>query len=210
MNYIVIQMCSLSSKLTYLWCNIGNLNADETVQGYEVYSSTIADVLSEPSLHTPMTVGLFARWGSGKSFLIGRLRSMLSVLYRYRPWMWYTLGCVDLQQVETLLFCSWSTVSMVSILFRCKIDETYLPKLTAVKSYYILAYLHTLLPRYTLTCTRWSTNQFFLDVPQFSTEFGKRLFSYLALTVCNGLPLNIRLLPTSDPFKLRLKIHLFK
>jgi len=58
---------------------IGNLNADETVQGYEVYSSTIADVLSEPSLHTPITVGLFARWGSGKSFLIGRLRSMFSV-----------------------------------------------------------------------------------------------------------------------------------
>jgi len=56
---------------------VGNLNADETVQGYEVYSSTIADVLSEPSLHTPITVGLFARWGSGKSFLIGRLRSML-------------------------------------------------------------------------------------------------------------------------------------
>ena len=59
---------------------VGNLNADETVQGYEVYSSTIADVLSEPSLHTPITVGLFARWGSGKSFLIGRLRSMLAVL----------------------------------------------------------------------------------------------------------------------------------
>ena len=56
---------------------VGNLNADETVQGYEVYSSTIADVLSEPSLHTPITVGLFARWGSGKSFLIGRLRSTL-------------------------------------------------------------------------------------------------------------------------------------
>ena len=169
------------------------------MQGYEVYSSTIADVLSEPSLHTPMTVGLFARWGSGKSFLIGRLRSMLSVLYRYRPWMWYTLGCVDLQQVETLLFCSWSTVSMVSILFRCKIDETYLPKLTAVKSYYILAYLHTLLPRYTLTCTRWSTNQFFLDVPQFSTEFGKRSFSYLALTVWNGLLLTSDFYPHLTP-----------
>ena len=73
------------TQLQLLWCYalclyVGNLNADETVQGYEVYSSTIADVLSEPSLHTPITVGLFARWGSGKSFLIGRLRSMLAVL----------------------------------------------------------------------------------------------------------------------------------
>jgi len=40
-----------------------------------MYSSTIADVLSEPTLHTPITVGLFARWGSGKSVLLGRLRS---------------------------------------------------------------------------------------------------------------------------------------
>ena len=55
-------------------CLSGNLNADNTVQGYELYSSTIADVLSEPSLRTPITVGLFARWGSGKSFLIGPLR----------------------------------------------------------------------------------------------------------------------------------------
>lgn len=52
------------------------------MQGYELYSSTIADVLSEPSLHTPITVGLFARWGSGKSFLISRLRSNLFRRFR--------------------------------------------------------------------------------------------------------------------------------
>ena len=54
---------------------LGNLNADDAMQGYELYSSTVADVLSEPSLHTPITVGLFARWGSGKSYLIGPLKS---------------------------------------------------------------------------------------------------------------------------------------
>jgi KAP family P-loop domain len=53
------------------------MNADDAMQGYELYSGTIADVLSEPSLHTPITVGLFARWGSGKSFLIGPLRRKL-------------------------------------------------------------------------------------------------------------------------------------
>jgi ankyrin repeat-rich membrane spanning protein len=53
----------------------GNLNADDNIEGYELYSSTIADVLSEPSLNTPITVGLYAKWGSGKSFLIKKLVS---------------------------------------------------------------------------------------------------------------------------------------
>ena len=56
--------------------------------------------------------------------------------------------------------------------------------------------------------TLWSTNQL-LDCPPFSTEFGKRSFSYLALTVWNVLPLDIRLSPTTDTFKRRLKTHLF-
>lgn len=54
----------------------GNLNDTESMRGYELYSSTIADVLSEPSLSTPITVGLYAKWGSGKSFLIEQLISM--------------------------------------------------------------------------------------------------------------------------------------
>ena len=48
------------------------------------------------------------------------------------------------------------------------------------------AYLHMLLLHYTTTGTMWLTNQFFLDVPRFSTEFGKRSFRYLAPTVWNG------------------------
>lgn len=47
--------------------------------GYELYSSALADVLSEPTLTTPITVGLYAKWGSGKSFFLGKLREeMLS------------------------------------------------------------------------------------------------------------------------------------
>ena len=40
------------------------------MRGYELYSSSIADVLSEPSLNTPVTVGLYAKWGNGKSYMI--------------------------------------------------------------------------------------------------------------------------------------------
>lgn len=42
--------------------------------GYDVYTSALADVLCEPSLNMPLTVGLYARWGSGKSFVLKRLQ----------------------------------------------------------------------------------------------------------------------------------------
>jgi hypothetical protein len=54
---------------------LGHVNKVEKVEGYDIYSSTIADVLSIPSLTTPITVGLYAKWGSGKSMLISRLIS---------------------------------------------------------------------------------------------------------------------------------------
>lgn len=41
------------------------------------YSFQTANLLSEPTLKTPICVGLFARWGSGKSFLIGKLKEDL-------------------------------------------------------------------------------------------------------------------------------------
>lgn len=45
--------------------------------GYDLYSSALADILSEPSLSMPITVGLYAKWGSGKSFLLNKLRGKL-------------------------------------------------------------------------------------------------------------------------------------
>ena len=46
----------------------------EEVMGYEIYTSALADVLCEPSLTMPLTVGMYARWGSGKSFVLRRLQ----------------------------------------------------------------------------------------------------------------------------------------
>lgn len=52
-----------------------NTNEDnENMLGYELYSAALADMLSEPSLSVPITVGLYARWGSGKSFLLSKLK----------------------------------------------------------------------------------------------------------------------------------------
>ncbi len=58
---------------------IGGLNTQEdgeNLLGYNLYSSALADMLSDPTLNMPITVGLFARWGSGKSFLLGKLRGI--------------------------------------------------------------------------------------------------------------------------------------
>lgn len=57
-----------------------NTNEDnENMLGYELYSSALADMLSEPSLSMPITVGLYAKWGSGKSFLLNKLRGTKSL-----------------------------------------------------------------------------------------------------------------------------------
>ena len=52
-----------------------NTNDDsESMLGYDLYGSALADILTEPSLSMPITVGLYAKWGSGKSFLLKNLR----------------------------------------------------------------------------------------------------------------------------------------
>ena len=52
-----------------------NRNEDsENILGYDLYSTALADILVEPSLSMPITVGLYAKWGSGKSFLLDKIR----------------------------------------------------------------------------------------------------------------------------------------
>ena len=60
-----------------------NTNTDsEDMLGYDLYSSALADILTEPALAMPITVGLFAKWGSGKSFLLGKLRDEMKTFTR--------------------------------------------------------------------------------------------------------------------------------
>ena len=52
-----------------------NTNEDsENMLGYDLYSSALADILTQPALSMPITVGLYAKWGSGKSFLLKKLQ----------------------------------------------------------------------------------------------------------------------------------------
>ncbi|KAM3963044.1 LOW QUALITY PROTEIN: ankyrin repeat-rich membrane spanning [Aphomia sociella] len=69
-----------------------NTNEDnENLLGYELYSAALADMLSEPSLSVPITVGLYARWGSGKSFLLNKLKEEMKNFARQwseTGWAW--------------------------------------------------------------------------------------------------------------------------
>ncbi|XP_072943714.1 uncharacterized protein Arms isoform X2 [Epargyreus clarus] len=69
-----------------------NTNEDnENMLGYELYSAALADMLSEPSLSVPITVGLYARWGSGKSFLLNKLKEEMKNFARQwseSGWAW--------------------------------------------------------------------------------------------------------------------------
>ncbi|KAK2701464.1 hypothetical protein QYM36_019879, partial [Artemia franciscana] len=49
----------------------------ENSLGYGLYGSALADILIDPGTALPLTIGLFAKWGSGKSFLIGKLKDEL-------------------------------------------------------------------------------------------------------------------------------------
>ena len=73
--------------MRYEFILTGKLNASdaENLLGYEIYSSALADILSEPGLMTPITMGLYAKWGSGKSFLLDKLRGGSYRAVRFGP-----------------------------------------------------------------------------------------------------------------------------
>ena len=57
--------------------NTNETTNSENLLGYEIYGSALANILAEPSLSLPITVGLYAKWGSGKSLLINKLQNEL-------------------------------------------------------------------------------------------------------------------------------------
>lgn len=56
---------------------------DGDMLGYDLYSSALADILSEPTMQPPICVGLYAQWGSGKSFLLKKLEGKYSYTADY-------------------------------------------------------------------------------------------------------------------------------
>uniref|UniRef100_A0A7E4UPU9 KAP NTPase domain-containing protein n=1 Tax=Panagrellus redivivus TaxID=6233 RepID=A0A7E4UPU9_PANRE len=72
--------------------------------GYDAYSDVLADIVCEPNLTLPLMIGLFAKWGSGKSLLLPKIRESMRSFSR--SW---------LDGVE--LYWSWSVI--FALLFAC-------------------------------------------------------------------------------------------
>ncbi|XP_012678836.2 kinase D-interacting substrate of 220 kDa B isoform X3 [Clupea harengus] len=76
--------------------------ADGDMLGYDLYSSALADILSEPTMQPPICVGLYAQWGSGKSFLLKKLEDEMKTFAG--------------QQVRPLFQFSWLVVILTLLL----------------------------------------------------------------------------------------------
>eukprot|EP00794_Sanderia_malayensis_P007197 gene7197-8003_t len=59
----------------------GELSADinrmELPSGQDSFVMALADFISDPSLSTPLTVGLYSRWGTGKSVILSRIQEQI-------------------------------------------------------------------------------------------------------------------------------------
>lgn len=104
---------------------------DGDMLGYDLYSSALADILSEPTMQPPICVGLYAQWGSGKSFLLKKLEDEMKTFAG--------------QQIEPLFQFSWLVVFLslllcgsIAIILGFSVD----PKLAMAVSLSVLALLY--------------------------------------------------------------------
>ncbi|XP_051954360.1 kinase D-interacting substrate of 220 kDa B-like isoform X4 [Xyrauchen texanus] len=105
--------------------------SDGDMLGYDLYSSALADILSEPTMQPPICVGLYAQWGSGKSFLLKKLEDEMKTFAG--------------QQVEPLFQFSWLVVLLSLMLcgsVALVLGFTVDPKLAIAISLSILALLY--------------------------------------------------------------------
>ncbi|XP_041831355.1 kinase D-interacting substrate of 220 kDa B isoform X2 [Melanotaenia boesemani] len=106
---------------------------DGDMLGYDLYSSALADILSEPTMQPPICVGLYAQWGSGKSFLLKKLEDEMKTFAG--------------QQIEPLFQFSWLVVFLSLLLcgsIAIVLGFTVDPKLAMAVSLSLLALLYLL------------------------------------------------------------------
>jgi formylglycine-generating enzyme required for sulfatase activity len=56
--------------------------ADEDRLNFAPYAKTLADIIADGSVQTPLTIGIFGTWGSGKTSLMTMIKRRLDVLRR--------------------------------------------------------------------------------------------------------------------------------
>ncbi|KAM9354593.1 kinase D-interacting substrate of 220 kDa B isoform 1-T2 [Pholidichthys leucotaenia] len=105
--------------------------SDGDMLGYDLYSSALADILSEPTMQPPICVGLYAQWGSGKSFLLKKLEDEMKTFAG--------------QQIEPLFQFSWLVVVLTLLLcgsLAIILGFTVDPRLAIAVSLTLLALLY--------------------------------------------------------------------
>ncbi|XP_066585222.1 kinase D-interacting substrate of 220 kDa isoform X2 [Prorops nasuta] len=111
-----------------------NTNEDnENMLGYDLYSSALADILSEPSLSTPITVGLYAKWGSGKSFLLNKLRGFIVGLALQSWIIGLTAGTTLIVLVYMFLILIWYANNRYSWYWPYNFTVTLTTKINSLK-----------------------------------------------------------------------------
>ncbi|GMT24872.1 hypothetical protein PFISCL1PPCAC_16169, partial [Pristionchus fissidentatus] len=127
--YSIDQM-NPSPILPHIFGPIDAENQMESILGYDVYSNVLADMVCEPSLTLPLTMGLYAKWGSGKSLLLSKLReSMMTFSRSWKDslrlqWSWrflvYLFVVVFLITLSLATFCSlFYSHHVISIVIFC-------------------------------------------------------------------------------------------
>ncbi|XP_065058902.1 kinase D-interacting substrate of 220 kDa B-like isoform X2 [Rhopilema esculentum] len=98
-----------------------DLSADisrmELPSGQDKFVMALADFISDPSLSTPLTVGLFSRWGTGKSVILQRIYEQLKayafqeaiVLFRITSGVLLTTVCITI----TIGLITWAVSTWV-------------------------------------------------------------------------------------------------
>ncbi|GMR48433.1 hypothetical protein PMAYCL1PPCAC_18628 [Pristionchus mayeri] len=132
--YSIDQM-NPSPILPHIFGPIDAENQMESILGYDVYSNVLADMVCEPSLTLPLTMGLYAKWGSGKSLLLSKLReSMVSFSRSWKDslrlqWSWrflvYLFVVVFLITLPIATVCSLVGSALTIVIF-CLGLVTYL------------------------------------------------------------------------------------
>lgn len=104
----------LSNPQPILPLIFGPIDAEDkmdTAMGYDVYSNVLADIVCEPSLSLPLTIGLYAKWGSGKSALLAKLKEAMHSFSR--DW----LDGVSLTLSFALFFAIFTFMGLFSLTF---------------------------------------------------------------------------------------------